>query len=82
MDKIVFTACARAKMYEELLMDEESTLPTDNHSILISTGQEISYTEVAEKLDELEAALTLTDEEAVHVLENRLHLSPHPQQGI
>ena len=57
------------KMYEELLMDEESTLPTDNHSILISTGQEISYTEVAEKLDELEAALTLTDEEAVHVLE-------------
>ena len=41
----------------------------ENHSILISTGQEISYTEVAEKLDELEAALTLTDEEAVHVLE-------------
>ena len=68
--KIVFTGLREGeKMYEELLMDEESTLPTDNHSILISTGQEISYTEVAEKLDELEAALTLTDEEAVHVLE-------------
>ena len=68
--KIVFTGLREGeKMYEELLMDEESTLPTDNHSILISTGQEISYTEVAEKLDELEAALTLTDEEAIRVLE-------------
>ncbi len=68
--KITFTGLREGeKMYEELLMDEESTLPTDNHSILISTGQEISYNEVAAKLDELEAALTLTDEEAVHVLE-------------
>ncbi|WP_101723243.1 polysaccharide biosynthesis protein [Eggerthella timonensis] len=68
--KIVFTGLREGeKMYEELLMDEESTLPTDNHSILISTGQEISYSEVAAKLDELEAALTLTDEEAVRVLE-------------
>lgn len=68
--KIVFTGLREGeKMYEELLMDEESTLPTDNHSILISTGQEISYSEVAAKLDELEAALALTDEEAVHVLE-------------
>ena len=41
--KIVFTGLREGeKMYEELLMDEESTLPTDNHSILISTGQEIS----------------------------------------
>ncbi|MEG0504623.1 MAG: nucleoside-diphosphate sugar epimerase/dehydratase, partial [Raoultibacter sp.] len=31
------------KMFEELLMDEESTLPTTNSSIMISTGQEISY---------------------------------------
>ena len=68
--KIVFTGLREGeKMYEELLMDEESTLPTDNHSILISTGQEISYNEVAAKLDELEAALTLTDEAAIHVLE-------------
>ena len=68
--KIVFTGLREGeKMYEELLMDEESTQPTDNHSILISTGQEISYDEVAAKLDELEAALMLTDEEAVRVLE-------------
>ena len=77
--KIVFTGLREGeKMYEELLMDEESTLPTDNHSILISTGQEISYTEVAEKLDELEAALTLTDEEAVHVLEKTVCTYRHP----
>lgn len=68
--KIVFTGLREGeKMYEELLMDEESTLPTDNHSILISTGQGISYDEMSEKLDELEAAITLTDEEAVCVLE-------------
>ena len=70
------------KMYEELLMDEESTLPTDNHSILISTGQEISYTEVAEKLDELEAALTLTDEEAVHVLEKTVCTYRHTPNKV
>ena len=41
--KIEFTGLREGeKMYEELLMDEESTLPTDNQSIMISTGQEIS----------------------------------------
>ena len=57
------------KMYEELLMDEESTLPTNNASIMISTGQGIGYDEVAAKLDELEAAIAKTDEQAVHILE-------------
>lgn len=67
---ITFTGLRKGeKMYEELLMDEESTLPTKNQSIMISTGQEISYDQVAAKLDELESALTLTDEEAIHTLE-------------
>lgn len=57
------------KMYEELLMDEESTLPTGNQSILVSTGQDISYDEVAAKLSELEHALGKSDEEAIHILE-------------
>ena len=57
------------KMYEELLMDEEDTLATDNASIMISTGQEISYVEVADKLKELEGALTKSDDEAVRILE-------------
>ena len=57
------------KMYEELLMNEEQTLPTDNTSIMISTCQEISYDEVAQKLDELENVLQKSDGEAIAVLE-------------
>lgn len=56
------------KMYEELLMNEETTIPTGSSSIMVSVGQEISYEEVARKLDELQAALTGTDEEAVRIL--------------
>lgn len=36
---------------------------------MISTGQEISYVEVADKLKELEGALTKSDDEAVRILE-------------
>lgn len=75
---IVFTGLREGeKMYEELLMEEESTLPTTNQSIMISTGQEISYEEVAQKLDELRAALTLSDEEAVHLLEQAVPTYHH-----
>lgn len=67
--EIVFTGLRDGeKMYEELLMDEESTLATESRSIMISTGQEISYEEVAAKLDELEEALDSSDEDAVRVL--------------
>lgn len=67
--EIVFTGLRDGeKMYEELLMDEESTLATESRSIMISTGQEISYEEVAAKLDELEEALGGSDEDAVRVL--------------
>ena len=57
------------KMYEELLMDEEKTLPTSNHSIMISQGQEISHEQVAAKLDELQSAIAKSDEEAIRILE-------------
>jgi FlaA1/EpsC-like NDP-sugar epimerase len=68
--KIEFTGLRKGeKMYEELLMDEENTVPTNNASIMISTGQEISYDEVAAKLDELETAIDGTDTEAIHILE-------------
>ena len=76
--KITFTGLRDGeKMYEELLMDEESTLPTDNKSIMISTGQEISYDEVAAKLGELEAAIGKSDEEAVHILESAVPTYHH-----
>ena len=57
------------KMYEELLMDEENVLPTGSSSIMVSVGQDISYDEVATKLDELRAAIGGTDEEAIRMLE-------------
>ncbi len=57
------------KMYEELLMDEEKTLPTSNHSIMISQGQEISHEQVAAKLNELQSAIAKSDEEAIRILE-------------
>lgn len=65
------------KMYEELLMDEETTLPTSNQSILISQGQEISYEEVAAKLEELEAAITCCDDEAIRILEEAVPTYKH-----
>ncbi len=76
--KIIFTGLREGeKMYEELLMNEESTLPTDNHSIMISTGQDIGYDEVAAKLDELEASLDKCDQEAIRILEEAVPTYHH-----
>ena len=65
------------KMYEDLLMDDETTEPTSHRSILVSKGQEISYDEVAAKLDELEQALEATDEEAIALLEDAVPTYHH-----
>lgn len=80
--KIEFTGLREGeKMYEELLMDEESTLPTDNQSIMISTGQEISYDQVASKLDELENALSATNGEAIRMLEQAVPTYHYTSNG-
>ena len=80
--KIEFTGLREGeKMYEELLMDEESTLPTDNQPIMISTGQEISYDQVASKLDELENALSATDGEAIRMLEQAVPTYHYTSNG-
>ena len=42
------------KLYEELLSDEENTLPTANERIRIARVREYDYSEVALALDELE----------------------------
>lgn len=69
--KIVFTGLREGeKMYEELLMDEENTLPTTNNSIMISTGEDVGYSQVAEKLDMLKDAMAKSDEDAVRILEH------------
>ena len=63
--KIVYTGLRPGeKMYEELLMNEENTLPTKQKSIMISTGKEVSFDEVDAKLDILRASLEMTDKEA------------------
>ena len=65
------------KMYEELLMDEENTLPTTHRSIMVSIGQEISYDAVATKLDELREAVSDTDEKAIRLLEEAVPTYHH-----
>lgn len=68
--KIVFTGLRKGeKMYEELLMDEETTMPTPHKSIMVSQGQEISYERIEAKLIDLENALSGTDEGAICMLE-------------
>lgn len=68
--EIVYTGLREGeKMYEELIMDEETTQPTAHKSIMVSKGVEISYDEVAEKLTELQSAIQGTDEEAIAILE-------------
>ncbi len=68
--KIVFTGLREGeKMYEELLMNDENTLPTKMKGIMISTGREVSYSEVETKLEALQEAVASDDETALHVLE-------------
>ena len=75
---IVFTGLREGeKMYEELLLDEEDTLPTTNRSIMVSTGQEISSDLVESKIEELAKALSKSDEEAVRILESAVPTYHH-----
>lgn len=68
--KIVFTGLREGeKMYEELLMNDENTLPTKMKGIMISTGKEVSYSEVESKIEALAGAVESDDETALHVLE-------------
>lgn len=57
------------KLYEELLTDDESTIPTANKSIMIATCEGISYEEVAEKIDRLAQAVERDDENVIRCLE-------------
>ena len=68
--KIVFTGLREGeKMFEELLMDEETTVPTPHRSIMVSKGVEISYEHLESKIADLEHAIEGTDDEAVRMLE-------------
>ena len=56
------------KMYEELLMTEENTLPTKMKGIMISTGKSVGYEEVEAKLAELADVLDEDDDRALAAL--------------
>ena len=68
--KIEFTGLRPGeKMYEELLMDEEETLPTRMRSIMISVGKSVGFDEVESKLAALSGVIDADDETALRVLE-------------
>lgn len=56
------------KMYEELLMDEEDTLPTRLKGIMISAGKETHFSNVGEHLADLDRAASEGDEAVLEAL--------------
>ena len=76
--KIVFTGLREGeKLYEELLMSEETTIPTHHRSIMISKGREVSFENIESKLAELRGALQGTDEQAIRMLEEAVPTYRH-----
>ena len=66
------------KMYEELLMDTEKLLPTENSQIRISTGEADDLSTMKEKLGKLEACLDGTNYDIKAVLADVVP-TYHPQ---
>ena len=58
------------KMYEELLMDEEDTLPTRLKGIMISAGKETHFSNVGERLADLELAAKDGDKAVLEALKH------------
>lgn len=68
------------KLFEELLMDQENTIPTKNKSIMIAIGEEISYEEVALRIEQLEHAMDEAGSDMIRCLENTVetyHFTSH-----
>lgn len=76
--KIVYTGLRPGeKMYEELLMDQETTIPTDDSRIMVSAGEQVCYEEVTAKLEELTEALSGTDEQCIAAIEDAVPTYHH-----
>ena len=58
---IVFTGLRPGeKLYEELLNQKETTLPTTNEKIMVARVREFDFDEISEKIDELITTTTTT----------------------
>lgn len=76
--KIEYTGLREGeKLYEELLMCDESTVATADSSIMITEGHEFSHSEMASKLEELSHVLTKSDDEAIKILEHAVSTYTH-----
>jgi FlaA1/EpsC-like NDP-sugar epimerase len=68
------------KLYEELLMDCEKTLPTSVKSIMISTGEVVPREEVSEKLARLESCVTSNEAATIKVCLSEQVPTYHPEE--
>ncbi len=68
------------KLYEELLMDSETTIPTRLEDIHISTEKPIERDEVSRKLSALEEAIDGTNEQIKHCLSEQVP-TYHPERA-
>ena len=76
--KIEYTGLREGeKLYEELLMCDESTVATADSSIMITEGHEFSHSEMASKLEELSHVLAKSDDEAIKILEHAVSTYTH-----
>ena len=68
--KIEFTGLRPGeKMYEELLMDQETTIPTRDSRIMVSAAEVIGIDDMSAKIEDITAAISATDEEAIAAIE-------------
>ncbi len=58
------------KLYEELLTDDENTIPTANKSIMIATCEGISHEEVAAKIEKLSQVVDVPGGDVIACLED------------
>ena len=76
--KIEFTGLRPGeKMYEERLMDQETTIPTRDSRIMVSAAEVIGIDDMSAKIEDITAAISATDEEAIAAIERAVPTYHH-----
>ena len=76
--KIEFTGLRPGeKMYEELLMAQETTIPTLDSRIMVSAAEVIGIDDMSAKIEDITAAISATDEEAIAAIERAVPTYHH-----